>query len=118
MKIIIKKEAVKNYMKQYNLPQYRNAKLNWGNIRKWRRILQSIAGTEIEVETEFLFKNQFNTVPIPGVSEQGLRVMECDVLKVIDDERPGKAKCRWCGHTSKNLTVCEKCGKDEYLEIF
>lgn len=118
MKIIIKKGAAKNYMKKYNLPQFRNAKLDWNQIRKWRMMLKAIEGKEIEVETEYLFKNQFNTVPIPGVSEQGMRIMETDVEKVIDDERPGKARCNWCGKTVLAKDKCSECGKSEYLEVF
>lgn len=68
--------------------------------------LLEVAGTEIEVETEYLFRNQFNTVPIPDISENGLRVMEEYIECVIDDEREGKARCNWCGKTSSNLETC------------
>ena len=81
-------------------------------------MLLYIAEKEIEVETEYLFANQFNTVPIPDVSLNGMRVMDTYVKKVIDDERPGKARCQWCGKTSSNVTVCGHCQKTGYLTIF
>lgn len=85
---------------------------------EWAAILEKIAGTTIEVETDFLFKDQFSTVPIPGVSDKGLRIMNEVVEEVIDDVRPGKARCRWCGRTGPAQGVCMACGKTDYLEVF
>ena len=42
---------------------------------KWYEILKKIDGKTLEVETKYLFKDQFNTVPITDVSEQGSRIM-------------------------------------------
>lgn len=85
---------------------------------EWAAILEKIAGTTIEVETDFLFKDQFSTVPIPGVSDKGLRIMQEMVEEVIDDVRPGKARCNWCGKISANQLVCMACGKRDFLEVF
>lgn len=108
MKIKIKDNAARVYTSRFRgaaVPDYR-----------WTQVLRAIQGMTIEVETEFLFKNQFNTVSIPGISENGLRIMEESVEYVIDDERPGKARCQWCGTTTPSGEPCKKCGKTEYLE--
>jgi rRNA maturation endonuclease Nob1 len=109
MKIKIKKDAKAIYIGGGGrLP------VNW----EWVAILEKIAGTTIEVETDFLFKDQFNTVPVPGVAEKGLRIMQDVVEEVIDDVRPGKARCNWCGKISANQLVCMACGKRDFLEVF
>jgi hypothetical protein len=35
--------------------------------------LMKLAGQEIEVKTDYLFSDQYNTPPIDGISENGLR---------------------------------------------
>ena len=97
------------------------ARINTGqatNNGKWYALLEAIAGKEIEIETNHLFIDQFNTVPIPGVSENGARIMISMVEYVIDDERYGKMKCRYCGATQSENDKCIKCGKNDYLFIF
>jgi len=87
---------------------------------EWRSVMRSIQGTTIEVETNHLFKDQYNTVPLPGVSENGLRVLDYIVDGVIDDDRIGRGKCSWCGHHSiKSEKGCQHCEKGlEYMEWF
>ncbi|MEN6445017.1 MAG: hypothetical protein ABFC98_03115 [Candidatus Cloacimonas sp.] len=109
MKIKIRKDAKAIY-----ISSLKPFPIDW----HWADILEKIAGKTIEVETEYLFKNQFNTVPIPGVAEKGLRIMQNLVEEVIDDVRPGKAKCNWCGKVSENQLVCMACGHKDYLEVF
>ena len=46
----------------------------------YRKRLIACAGQELKVETEYLFRDQFNTT-------NGLRIMERNVAEVIDDER-------------------------------
>jgi hypothetical protein len=65
--------------------------------RQWRELLRKIGGLTLEVETQHLFSDQFNTGPIPGISEPGIRAMADMVLEVIGDVRPTAAKCDWCG---------------------
>lgn len=43
---------------------------------KFYRHILPIDGREIELETKHLFNNQWNTAPIKGVSEKGLRVFD------------------------------------------
>lgn len=86
----------------------------------WRQMMQEIAGTVIDVETDYLFRGQYNTAPIKGVSASGLRIMDKDVAEVIDDARIGLQKCYYCGSTSPvSADVCPKCQHDKtHLEPF
>ena len=71
----------------------------------------------LEVETEHLFSDQFNTAPIQNVSENGVRIMIEDVVEIKDDVRDGVVKCQWCyGYDKDNDGACDKCGKTEYLK--
>lgn len=89
-----------------------------GYSNEWAATLEKVQGMTIEIETDHLFVDQFNTVPIPGVSDNGLRLMNRDVSEVIDDIRPLKMKCSWCGKTADIGDICPKCGKVEYLVKF
>lgn len=116
MKIKIKKDAKAIYIREQtkHLPPSAPGNINWD----WARMLEQVQGMTLEVETEYLFKDQFNTGPIPGVSEHGMRIMESVVEEVIDDERPGKARCQWCGKTSMTTDKCSHCVKEDYLTVF
>jgi len=111
MKILIKKTAASDYARQF-----RGSRIpNWD----WYNKLKAVEGKTLEVETKHLFKDQFNTPPIPGVSELGLRIMEDSVERVIDDERPGKVRCNWCGaNCSADELECPNCRNSGYLEPF
>lgn len=76
-----------------------------------RQTLLKIQGKIIEVETEHLFGDQFNTVPIYSISEKGIRIHARYVEEVIDDARPGKGRCQNCGHIGSDFELCEECGK-------
>ena len=109
MKIRINKAAKLIYVNSVS-----PSAVNW----KWAELMEKVAGMTLEVKTDYLFKDQYNTAPIPGISEKGLRIMQNVVEEVIDDERPGKARCRWCGRTGPAQGVCMTCGKTDYLEVF
>lgn len=85
----------------------------------WYDMLEAIAGRVIEVETDYLFKDQFNTVPIEGVSSNGMRIMASSVEEVIDDEREYMLKCAYCGQASEVSHVdsrrCPHCTQGDYL---
>ncbi|HSV26201.1 MAG TPA: hypothetical protein VLJ17_24655 [Xanthobacteraceae bacterium] len=91
---------------------------------------------EITLETQHLFDNQWNTAPIEGVSEQGLRVFDW-ALSVYPDNRKVKAgywleqtaemrdirrntvKCGYCGKqepAAKGYVFCPHCIDSEYLK--
>jgi len=65
----------------------------------YRKSLEALAGQWVEVETEHLFADQYNT--------QHLRVMGSNVTKVKDDTRLGKMKC-YCGLTQPIQNHCVK----------
>lgn len=88
--------------------------INW----KWADTLKALQGMTIEVETEYLFANQFNTAPIDGISENGMRIMAESVAEVIDDERLGQMRCEWCGAVSVVSSTCSNCERDDHLKVF
>jgi len=80
-------------------------------------MLDAVAGKWIDVETDHLFKDQFNTPPIPGVTENGLRVMLSEVAEIKDDIREGVVKFSWCfGYDHNHDGHCDTCGRSDYLE--
>lgn len=106
MKIKIRKDIVSVYQ-QEGMDDY-----------EWEETLSKISGKTLEVDTDELFKYEFNTKPIKGVSEEGLRIFDNYVEEVIDDIRPGKARCDLCNETSMSDEVCSNCGRSDYLEPF
>jgi hypothetical protein len=113
MKIKIKKNAAQLYKEE-------NSDWEGGYFGDpvWEDRLQKISGKTLEVDTEALFKYEFNTKPIKGVSKEGIRIPEEYVEKVIDDIRKGKAHCDFCNNTSDSDKVCTHCGRTDYLEVF
>ncbi len=109
MKIRIREDA-----RKYYIASSMGTFINWD----WANTMEQVQGMVLEVETEYLFKNQYNTVPVPGVSDNGLRIMDNMVSEVIDDEREGKARCNWCGKTVPDAPMCFKCGRQGYMESF
>jgi len=95
-----------------------NIKLGMTFNKKWYDLLEEIAGKEVEVETDHLFIDQFNTIPITDISEKGIRIMISFVEYIIDDERYNKMKCRYCGTTQSKGDKCIKCKKNSYLFKF
>ena len=51
----------------------------------WIDKLTKIQGMVLEVDTEFVFSDQYNTYPIEGVSENGMRITNEYVDEVIYD---------------------------------
>lgn len=99
---------------------YRHAHPQCGMLHKpeWVETLKKIENTWVEVETDHLFSDQFNTVPIPGVSEQGLRLMIEDVTEIEDDVRIGVVKCSYCfGYDYNHDGFCDNplYGSPDYL---
>jgi hypothetical protein len=94
-------------------------------------------GAAVELETKHLFDNQWNTAPIPDVSDSGLRVFDwaeyaaeaaglsrhfkCGHYLEITDEmtaaRNARGKCGYCGkqYTTPYPAICEACIDSEYL---
>lgn len=115
MRVLIYKNAAANYHRRC----YRKAHPACGMLHnpEWEKMLEKIEGTWVEVETEHLFADQFNTAPIPGVSETGMRLMIEDVEAIEDDVRDGVFKCGWCyGYDHNKDGKCDKCSESEYLK--
>lgn len=77
----------------------------------YRKLIQAVAGQWLEVETKYLFNNQYNTKPTADQLKidpkcSGLRIHDVDVEKIENDARIGKAKCNYCG---KIIQADEKC---------
>jgi hypothetical protein len=113
MKIKIRSNAHEIYAARVNCGHYSSLNSDWYDK------LKAVAGKTLEVETEHLFKDQFNTAPVEGVSELGLRIMISEVEEVIDDEREYMLRCAYCGQCSEVNTVtsrrCPHCSQGDYL---
>jgi hypothetical protein len=75
---------------------------------RYRKMMQVVAGKWLEVETDYLFQDQFNTAPIAGVSEYGLRVMACHVEEIENDERIWRIFDTYTGKHYKNKNSLPK----------
>ncbi len=101
-------------------------------------------GLTLELETKHLFNNQWNTAPIPNVSEKGLRVFDwaqdaggsdrgqewgagshikkghwLEQTPEIKALRDNRMACGYCGHqeqAQKGNVFCPNCIDSEYLE--
>jgi hypothetical protein len=91
---------------------------NYHGNPEWEEILFKISGKLVEVNEEELFKHEFNTLPIPDISEEGIRIPEEYVEEIIGDVREGKARCDFCNEVSNSDEVCTNCGRSDYLEAF
>lgn len=122
MKIRIHPDAAKRYADR------RNSVIGPQGIwteheKRYFEFLTEAAGELLEVETEYLFSDQFNTGPWrsngKGHSDCGWRVMHHEVVEVVDDVRPSKVRCNWCGKISEAIVErCSHCTKDNHLERF
>jgi len=84
--------------------------LYYGNT-PWAETMNLTRGQWVEVNTEFLFKDQFNTYDV--------RVMLRYVDAIEDDMRRYRKRCSWCGHHSALVSRrCEYCKHDDHFERF
>jgi hypothetical protein len=96
-------------------------------------------GAAIDLETKFIFNNQWNTAPIPGVSEKGIRVFDwaeyaaeaagtspnfkCGhYIELTDEMLDARNKRHACGYCGKQFDApnvpafCPSCIDSEYLD--
>lgn len=114
MRVKVNENAAQHYVARC----YRHANPQCGKLHneEYEAMLQQVQGQWLEVETEHLFRDQFNTGPVPGVSEHGLRLTVADVTEIEDDVRAGVIKCDWCfGYDHDKDGKCDKCGKTDFL---
>ena len=110
MRIHVREDATARYMRR----TYKGVRSS-----EWCKTLTQVEGTWLDVETEFLFRDQFNTVPIDGISESGLRIMLEDIDAIEDDVRQDTRKCFWCGTMGTMAdTQCPKCSKTAEFRPF
>jgi len=114
MMIRVREDAASAYVRRC----YKGANPQCGQLHKpeWQKQLEALSGKWIQVETNHLFRDQFNTAPIPGISDLGMRLMIEDIDAIKDDVRQGVVKCQWCYGYDNGLGVCGNCGKTEYLK--
>jgi hypothetical protein len=94
MEILIKENAADNYFRRC----YKGTRPDAVGLHNegFYNILKGLQGKWVEVETTHLFSNQFNTVPVEGVTGSGARINMEDVEEIKDDVRHGVYKCVWC----------------------
>ncbi|MFH1547247.1 MAG: hypothetical protein ABIC57_02060 [bacterium] len=118
MKLKIKANAGSIFVKNYYRGKSRQAVMP-SVTRKFADQITAIQGMTIIVETRYLWDNQFNTGPIPGISEHGIRITdlkedESIIEDIIDDVRPSRLKCPECRHylreMGENEGTCYWCG--------
>lgn len=74
MKVLIKKTAGSDYSRDDH-----------------NKTLKSIRGQWVNVDTQYLFRDQYN------LADYNLRIYDRDIDAVQDDERKGLVKCGYCG---------------------
>ncbi len=108
----------------------------WGNGSHYT---PSHNGLVVTLETDFLFGNQWNTAPVVGVSDKGLRVFDwaqdyqqsvhtvkkghyLDITPEMIEARSNRLKCGYCGKqydrrdTPAPPVFCRSCLGSEYLK--
>ncbi|MGL5460763.1 MAG: hypothetical protein ACRDBY_14195 [Cetobacterium sp.] len=76
--------------------------------RSMTEYLKAKEGTWIEIDTDCLFTNQYNT-------KDGFRIYDWMIRDIKDDVRRGKGRCNYCG----KISVGDKCNCcDEGKEYF
>lgn len=104
-------------------------------FRNFRDIVNSLDGGYVELETKHIFNNQWNSAPIPGQSENGLRLMDwaesifpnkdikegyyLEQTPEMAELRRNTASCGYCGHQEpmqKGNVFCPVCLDSEYLK--
>lgn len=73
--------------------------------REMRKALSSLDGQQVELETKFLFSDQWNTAPIPGE---------------MRETRRNTLKCGYCGAmepAQKGYVFCPHCLDSVYLKM-
>ena len=54
-------------------------------------------GETVDIDTSYLFNDQYNTFPGEGGSKNGRRIFDAQISRIYEDARVGMGKCRYCG---------------------
>lgn len=73
-------------------------------------MMRRVDGQVLDVDTKYLFSDQFNTFPIPNVTKTGLRIFITDVEEILDDLRLGMGTCGYCDKCLPMEEVFCTCG--------
>jgi hypothetical protein len=101
----------------------------------------NLDGRTVKLETRHLFDNQWNTAPIDGISDKGLRVFDfatdaifgpsgvenkyikrghwLEQTEAMYEVRHNNVTCGFCGHMQRieaATTFCDRCLENEYLQ--
>lgn len=106
MKLLIKPNAGTIFVQNHYRRKGRQHVMS-NEARKFGDMITAIEGMEIKVETKYLWKDQFNTAPIEGISKNGLRILDFEgdesiIEKIIDDVRPQRKTCDSCGNYARD----------------
>lgn len=74
----------------------------------YKKELRDLKGKWIDINTNYLFKNQYTT-------KEGLRILDADIIATKNDIRNNVHTCRYCGKQSHDEKICNCDTK--YLEI-
>lgn len=88
-----------------------NIVVTGGSSETYRQRVNEHKGQWVEVDTEHLFTNQYNTcasVLSSGEMHIGVRLFDTDIEAVRNDARIGKGKCKYCGTM---VTTGQECNK-------
>lgn len=104
MRVKIKENAYSIYIDNFPKTEY------------WEKIFKGIQGKTLDVDTDVLFKYEFNIKPYPPVFDEEIRI-EIDMIdEILEDERDGLAYCYYCHENSKDHETCTNCGNKDFLE--
>ncbi len=119
MKLKIKEDAGNIYAKNYYKGKSSTCCMP-AVTREYADKITAIQGMTIEIETQYLWDDQFNTAPIEGISETGLRILDFEgersiIEEVLNDVRPLRHKCDKCGNYMRigdaTINKCWWCGE-------
>lgn len=113
-----------------------NFSVSNAKAHKFSALVRSLDGTTVELQTDFITDDQWNTPPIEGKTENGLRLFDyvLDIWPNADIKsgywleqteematiRRDTLKCGYCGHmehVSKGNTFCSACLGSAYLDV-
>ena len=110
MKIKIRDDAEQAYREEVNR-KFNEERIHTEEriARGWETVLATIAGMVVEVETQYLYKDQFKTKPIPPHNKLGYTLPSYLIEYVIGDIRPAYNRCAQCGNKSLKSDPSGRC---------
>ena len=128
----------KEYLKLKNLLESKGYKLfdsiGPDDYEWYKKIIFLLNNETIELETNYIFNNQWNTTPILNISEHGIRVMDwaeaiypnrkikegyyLEMTSEMTNIRKVMTRCHYCGkmqYRKEGVEKCEHCEKEGYL---